>query len=158
MSLICFQIICLEFNVSMWKVWWWLTCVTTVVYLIAVVWHLLTLMWLIVPVWIFYFLATLHVNPNYHYKGYNILTLYITYDVLHRSNNKDISWWSQFWRAWSLIVKISVSCLAGDSHPCCWAFGSYTSVIHVQLSYFLPVFPFHLSHTSWNEPLGLWAL
>ena len=38
------------------------------------------------------------------------------------------------------------SCLARDSHPCCWAFGSYTSVIHsthaVQLSYLLPVFPF----------------
>lgn len=49
-------------------------------------------MGLIVPVWIFYFLATLHVNPNYHYKGYNIRTLYITYDVLHRSNNKDIRW------------------------------------------------------------------
>lgn len=47
------------------------------------------------------------------------------------------------------------SCLARDSHPCCWAFGSYTSVIHnthiVQLSYLLPVFPF-LSEThimSW---------
>lgn len=37
-------------------------------------------------------------------------------------------------------------CWACDSHSCCWAFGSYTSVIHnthaVQLSCLLPVFPF----------------